>query len=367
MDKGYSFCGVLMIGAVILILAACKEESPQVDINRARLKLAEAELIKAFSYAPELFQKASSYYDSAFMAWQHQNKRFIGTRDFATVKRYCNQSMTMAESAAETTRRKTLQMKDSLSVQIGRLQQSMADFDRIFGHYPMDSKDRKRLVKSKMMVSEGEMAYKQGNFWASSSSLQAAEVLMTSLQRTYQQRLLDYFSQYDQWQRWIDQTIAHSKQNRTTCIIVDKFARECVIYKSGKVAGIFPIELGAQWIGPKTRQGDKATPEGLYSIVARKAGGATQFYKALLLNYPNAEDRVCFERNQKNGRLPSHAKIGNLIEIHGHGGKGADWTDGCVALTNTDMDRVFADCGRGHWVTIVGSVKPLNELVALHS
>ena len=56
------------------------------------------------------------------------------------------------------------------------------------------------------------------------------------------------------------------------------------------------------------------------------------------------------------GSLPSSAKIGGLIEIHGNGGKGIDWTEGCIALTDTEMDIVFKTVKVGTPVTIVGSM-----------
>jgi L,D-peptidoglycan transpeptidase YkuD (ErfK/YbiS/YcfS/YnhG family) len=53
--------------------------------------------------------------------------------------------------------------------------------------------------------------------------------------------------------------------------------------------------------------------------------------------------------------VPLRAGVGSLIEIHGDGGQGRDWTDGCVALSNSDMDRVFARARVGTPVTIVGT------------
>ena len=79
------------------------------------------------------------------------------------------------------------------------------------------------------------------------------------------------------------------------------------------------------------------------------------FYKALLLDYPNAEDRAEFNRARRSGDLPPSAGIGGLIEIHGEGGRGRDWTRGCAAVTNRDMDELFARVGVGTPVTIVGS------------
>jgi len=63
----------------------------------------------------------------------------------------------------------------------------------------------------------------------------------------------------------------------------------------------------------------------------------------------------------RKGNIPRRG-IGNLIEIHGDGGKGINWTDGCVALTNSDMDKLYGLVGVGTPVTIVGSLRSLKEI-----
>jgi L,D-peptidoglycan transpeptidase YkuD (ErfK/YbiS/YcfS/YnhG family) len=62
------------------------------------------------------------------------------------------------------------------------------------------------------------------------------------------------------------------------------------------------------------------------------------------------------------GTLPRSAKIGGLIEIHGDGGRGVDWTEGCVALTDSEMDIVFKVAKEGTPVTIVGSMVNLDQI-----
>ena len=74
-----------------------------------------------------------------------------------------------------------------------------------------------------------------------------------------------------------------------------------------------------------------------------------------MLDYPNAEDRARYELGRRTGQVPLRAGIGSLIEIHGEGGQGRDWTNGCVALSNRDMDKVFARARVGTPVTIVGT------------
>jgi L,D-peptidoglycan transpeptidase YkuD (ErfK/YbiS/YcfS/YnhG family) len=55
--------------------------------------------------------------------------------------------------------------------------------------------------------------------------------------------------------------------------------------------------------------------------------------------------------------------IGGLIEIHGNGGKGIDWTEGCIALTDSEMDSVFKIVKVGTPVTIVGSMHDLQHVL----
>jgi murein L,D-transpeptidase YafK len=154
-----------------------------------------------------------------------------------------------------------------------------------------------------------------------------------------------------------------SKTHSSVSLVVDKFSRKCIVYKSGKIIREFDVELGINWLGDKVQKGDRATPEGKYTITVKKSGRNTIYYKALLINFPNAEDKRRFNHQKSAGNISRNALIGGSIEIHGGGGKGIDWTDGCVALTNKDMDNLYALCSVGTPVAIVGSLTPLDKLL----
>jgi len=109
---------------------------------------------------------------------------------------------------------------------------------------------------------------------------------------------------------------------------------------NGKVLRTYKVALGQGGLAPKRKQGDGLTPEGHYLIDARNA--ASHYHKALHVSYPNAEDR---KRAAKLGVAP-----GGDIMIHGlPNGKGAigsahrlyDWTLGCIALTNEEIDDIW--------------------------
>jgi murein L,D-transpeptidase YafK len=102
----------------------------------------------------------------------------------------------------------------------------------------------------------------------------------------------------------------------------------------------YKVALGGNPKGAKDRQGDHKTPEGLYTVDAKKP--VSQFHKALHVSYPNAADR---ERAKKLG-----VSAGGDIEIHGLGKKwgwigaghrATDWTDGCIAVTNEEIDEIY--------------------------
>jgi hypothetical protein len=157
------------------------------------------------------------------------------------------------------------------------------------------------------------------------------------------------------WQRLVDETIEYSRDTGEVVLIVDKLRRKVFVFRKGREEASFRADLGANGLRRKERAGDRATPEGRYRVVDLKEGRRTRYYKALLINYPNDEDRMRFALGRTRGLIPFRAGIGSLIEIHGGGGEGRDWTDGCVALANKDMDRVYAVSREGTPVTIVGT------------
>jgi murein L,D-transpeptidase YafK len=134
--------------------------------------------------------------------------------------------------------------------------------------------------------------------------------------------------------------------------------RACRVYKGGRLAASYPVELSTNWVGDKRHRGDKATPEGRYKVTRKRGPGSTKYYKALEIDYPNAEDSARFRAAKRRGELPPGTAIGGLIEIHGTGGRGGDWTEGCVALRNEHMDKVFAIAQVGTPVLIVGALAP---------
>lgn len=121
---------------------------------------------------------------------------------------------------------------------------------------------------------------------------------------------------------------------------VIKSEHKLQLMTKGKVEYEFHVALGANPKGHKQQEGDERTPEGVYILDFKKDDSA--FYKALHISYPNAKDILQAKRK---GVSP-----GGQIMIHGQkNGLGwlslisqrFDWTDGCIALSNADMDIVW--------------------------
>jgi murein L,D-transpeptidase YafK len=109
---------------------------------------------------------------------------------------------------------------------------------------------------------------------------------------------------------------------------------------------VYRVALGRGSAGAKLREGDNRTPEGVYRVVRRFPSQA--FHRFLLLSYPNQQDRAAFQRAQHEGAIPRSARIGGDIGIHGEKRglrllphKWVDWTQGCIAVDNSEIDELY--------------------------
>ncbi|MCF8370688.1 MAG: L,D-transpeptidase family protein [Bacteroidales bacterium] len=355
----------LIILSLILVayIAISWQQPPILEIKEARENLVEAERLNSSLYASRLLAKAKQYYDSAMSSWQTENEKLFITRDYSLAKRYADEASKTALASIEEARTASGNIKDLLTGQIKKVQDQIARYMTIYRTVPLNEEHRKKLIDANLLTEEANMAFRKEDFQHAAKKIDSAELCINQTTAYSKKILTNYFSEFPNWEDWAEKAIHNSKKNKTTCILVDKQARKCLLYKNGELQDIFNIELGPNWIGDKNYQGDKSTPEGTYKIVAKKSSNSTRYHKAFLLNYPNEEDHKRFLFNKKNGGLKKNAKIGNLIEIHGHGGKGTDWTDGCIALENEDMDKLFQACKEGTEVTIIGSLKSLKDII----
>jgi hypothetical protein len=351
------------IPLVILLLVRFTPKPPSGEMERAREILSKAGTNKADTYSKKLFTEAKIFYDSAMVNWKKENNRFIYFRHYDKVVMFADLSAKKASLAADNSIASSSNLKIILKQKIDSLDVLVSQIDDLFTTYPLTSEIRNRISKGKVLLNEAEIIYDKGQYLQANRKLTDSEYLLTESYENASSNLKNYFKSYSVWKKWADKTVNESRKNRDYSIIIDKFSRKCFIYLEGVRKYEFEAELGKNWVGDKRERGDKATPEGMYKISQKFDGGKTKYYKALLLDYPNEEDRARFRTEIENGSLPASAKIGGLIEIHGNGGKGIDWTEGCIALTDREMDVVFKIAKVGTPVTIIGSMVELKDVV----
>lgn len=354
---------ILSITALIMLMVHLLPEAPVSEMEYARACLAEATRSKADTYSSKIYKEAKSSYDSAMANWQKENKKFIYFRDYEKIRLFAVEAADKAEKATESSVSNTTSLKKKISHKIDSLNKLVSELNRLFGAYPLQSETRNRISKGKMLFEEAKISYDKSHFLEANRNITDAEYLLTSSYESAFNNLKNYFNLFPQWRKWRDKTIADSKRNSDYSIIIDKFSHKLTVYQRGVIKHEFEAELGRNWVGDKRVRGDHATPEGMYRITKKLDRGRTKYYKALLIDYPNAEDIERFKSEVSKGILPSSARIGGLIEIHGNGGKGTDWTEGCVALTDKEMDLLYKLTKVGTPVTIIGSSRELSEIL----
>lgn len=340
-----------------------KSPLPLPEISRARTSITEALQSNSGTYALNSVQQAQALYDSAMMHWQQENQKLYFFRDFNKARLFAVQAYEMALFSMEKTNAIETELREAVFGQIDRLQEQLNTYNTTYATFPLPEEYVNDLTQAKMLLTEGTYAYENEDYYLARKKLNTAETMITMVTTYTHQQLARYFENYPTWRKWIEESLTTSRKAHKACIIVDKYNRSCQLYKDGKLKKTFPIELGNNWVGDKKHQGDRSTPEGIYSVVKKKSGSQTRYHLALLINYPNEEDKKRFAEDLRQGRIQRNTQIGGLIEIHGQGGKGSDWTDGCVALTDQDMEQLFQATKEGTIVTIVGSRYPLEDII----
>jgi murein L,D-transpeptidase YafK len=356
----FVFLLLLVAGGYFLFNAAATP--PLETINRCQLALSKARSSEAELYARDLLMDGENDWRDAMLEWKIQNIKGYFSRDYTLLNRLVKQASAKAEAAYK----KSIAVKDSLhhdlAIVLAGVEDKLTEYEKQYSALPLNRQSRQDYQTAKMLYLEAREAYERGNYNRVGPKAEKSRTLIRSSIRQNYGMLRSYFSNVSKWRQWANETIEWSKTNNKTAIVVDKFARKCYLYSQGAILRTFNAELGINWIGGKKHKGDKATPEGKYYITKKKSKKGTKYYKALLINYPNETDKARFAEEVRKGLISRRASIGGLIEIHGGGGQGINWTDGCVALTNGDMDNIFDLTEVGTPVTIIGSLKHYEEV-----
>jgi murein L,D-transpeptidase YafK len=121
-------------------------------------------------------------------------------------------------------------------------------------------------------------------------------------------------------------------------LVVYKSERKLVAFSKGNIIKSYRIALGKSPIGAKHFQGDNKTPEGVYYINGRN--GYSIAYKNLGISYPNSNDLSNSKGKPTGGDIKIHGLMNTLWFI-GNFHRLSDWTNGCIAVNNFEMDELY--------------------------
>jgi murein L,D-transpeptidase YafK len=127
---------------------------------------------------------------------------------------------------------------------------------------------------------------------------------------------------------------------------VDKSDRTFRVLVDSTELKRYPCVLGEHPVGDKMRQGDRRTPEGTFTFRSKRKHD--KWHVFIWIDYPNAESWRRFKQRKADGEIPANADIGGEVGIHGVPEgmdrwieQGVDWTWGCIALRNADVDEIY--------------------------
>jgi lipoprotein-anchoring transpeptidase ErfK/SrfK len=154
-------------------------------------------------------------------------------------------------------------------------------------------------------------------------------------------------------------------EDQEEMIVVDKTARELVLYRNGKPVKTYPVVLGRN-AGRKVVEGDRRTPSGLYRVTVKRVH--SKYDRFMAIDYPNdgAGDRYQEARSRRRSRAvlgQSGRGPGGQIGIHGSDNEdlnrlGINWTFGCISLTNRDVEDLYEEVDEGALVMIFDDEQP---------
>lgn len=123
-------------------------------------------------------------------------------------------------------------------------------------------------------------------------------------------------------------------------VVVEKSRRKLHLLKEGEVLRTFDISLGVAPVGDKQEEGDNRTPEGLYYLDMRNPN--SDYFLSIRISYPDEEDRreAAARGVDPGGQIMIHGQPNTPTYSPAYYGR-ADWTNGCIAVSNSDMIDIW--------------------------
>ncbi|MFQ5469868.1 MAG: murein L,D-transpeptidase family protein [Gammaproteobacteria bacterium] len=145
-----------------------------------------------------------------------------------------------------------------------------------------------------------------------------------------------------------------NKTIKADFVLVSKSERTMYLMNQGRIIKRYPISLGENPVGHKRQLNDKRTPEGRYTLDWRNP--ESKYHKSIHISYPSREDMARARHNGVNpgGSIMIHGVVNDTVsEIMSELNKRPDWTDGCIAVTNKEMDEIWLAVKNGTPIEIL--------------
>lgn len=356
----YLISAIVFTGLVYSLYIRTTVKAPIEEIDKARTSIAAAKAQLAGKYAGESLKEAEIYFKQTMEEWKLQNSIFFIFRDYSRTSELASNSNNRAMIALDEANKSRNKLKYNAEIRLQNLVQKILYFEKYYKKLVLNPATTNLFSSGKTKFAEAQIEFRSQEYIKALKHILKAEESITKAEKQAHLKLAAFYRNYPLWEK--DLQFAYQLSNKgQTVFLIDKMDASLTILKSGKEFKTFPVEFGNNWMGDKLMAGDKATPEGIYKIQNLKGLNRTKYYKALLLDYPNIEDRKRFNQQVNSGKISKKAYIGGLIEIHGEGGKGIHWTDGCIALGNKEMDVVFSHSSLNTPVVIVGARQTLED------
>ena len=343
-----------------LILPGCSPPPLPPEVGLAERMNHELWKAQAHIYASEEYESFETTLKKTTDDLIREEARFIWLRDYEPIAERLKAVLRDGEEILKKVQERKEAKRKNITTQLSELEERIRDLDKLTLTINEGRLARRSLTKAGLMIREAGFFLERDNYDGAATRL----IMASHHIKTSEDILVPIFNRYsdkaliEKWKKWVNEVAAESREKGVPAIVVSKIDRSLTVYKHGRPFKSYGIGIGRNGLADKLLSGDGATPEGSYRVIKKIT--RSRYHKALLLNYPNAEDKREFIRLKKRGLIPKRAGMGGLIEIHGGGKEGM--TYGCVSIENRHMDELFELVPLGSPVAIVGNASPKDDM-----
>jgi hypothetical protein len=343
----------LLIFLISLILSGCSGRPEPVEIRLAHEQQVKLRGEGVLVYAPDEYRLYQAELVKIDTMLEQERNRFVWFRDYRPVAAAGQEILTRGRELA----RLVQLAREREAAELGVRQQGLTVRLALLRELAAVLKDRRLalsgLIRMELGLAETRRLAAANRGREALAALAGLEKELAAAVTSIQPVLSRYAdrNEIDRWRRQLADSLNESRRRGASLLVLSKAERQLTWYRQGRVVKTYAAGLGFNFLSPKLYGGDLATPEGLYRVTRKLPD--SKYFRALLIDYPNKNDRQRFQAGRRQGLIPKGKGIGGLIEIHG-GGRAA-MTEGCIALDDQAMAELYDRIDLNTPVLIIGT------------